>query len=599
MPHSQDVAIRSSKMIMDDAFYSISKAHTVHTKHYLSNKVDMYVSTLGTEDKLSLGVTAALTAGVAIATIATGGIALPVLLGLGAAGWAMSKAIEEIGRNHNRVNRNWLQRYPAASSAANENHGAFLTVEAGDALRRAVDHYRMMIPITQEMLAAINAPYSTCEDALNHIKAVARYIHHSDKVRNYTLPVLDLLIFYLDQYEKLLDSWTDWERDLRVSLLIWFEAHGNDSCCPGGKKGDVCYAPFSGLRLNRQTHTLPAKRHPDATYALPATYPPVDAPTDIPDGVPVKELADGMKAVRAKVVAGMHLSASTTWNYSAERPATARVTATAPAAEHMLKRRLDAMLDAVWQQVDRPGYFARGTRRIEHWYTRHTTSEKVGAVISELAGVGSIFLPFMKNATALTALGRSAISSTVSGAVLVGDKVGLKALQGMDGKTFNTSLLEPRKIDAHVNETIRADAAGVEKLLPKLMLHFSKAAEAVASLAKAPVNIRSCNDAMALSTKAAEVMSQMAKVSRYAAPCVGIVDVLCKGSDAWSEREDEAWRHVEVRVGTWLAQDEAHETCRNDGKKCYGARHHRSGTNLIGRGGTWSPLTNDPHNPIT
>jgi hypothetical protein len=97
---------------------------------------------------------------VAIAGIATGGLPIPLLIGLATASWAITKSIEEIGQNQKRASRNWLKRLPSALSGANASHGAFLTVEAGDALRRAVDHYRMMSAIGKEVKAA-EAPTSS------------------------------------------------------------------------------------------------------------------------------------------------------------------------------------------------------------------------------------------------------------------------------------------------------------------------------------------------------------------------------------------------------------------------------------------------------
>jgi hypothetical protein len=66
----------------------------------------------------------------------------------------------------------------------------------------------------------------------------------------------------------------------------------------------------------------------------------------------------------------------------------------------------------------------------------------------------------------------------------------------------------------------------------------------------------------------------------------------------WTEMEAEIWRDMEQYVGEWIRDDEGHVACRDGGKKCYGAKHHRANTNWRGAGGTWHILTNDPHNPI-
>jgi hypothetical protein len=494
-------------------------------------------------------------------------LAIPVLIAIAASTYALRNAIEQIGANEKRANRNWLQRYSNAKVASSKE-GAFLTVEASDSLRRAVDHFRMMKAIGQEVKDAAGSDFVNCEEAINFVKAVSRFIHHSDNVRNYTLPVLDLLIFYLDSYAKLTENWAVVETRISTALQSWIEQHGQECCCPAGGEKDVCYAPPVTGPL-----AMPARRHPEAISALPASFGPVPPAPGSPVAVTIGEVLEGIKAARDKIVAGMHASDNATWNYRAERPVMTRVRAGAPVAEHMYRRRLDALIDAVWRQVDRPGYFARATRRAGHWYTRTTGSEKAGALISELLAVGSIFLPFVGEASELTQIGKSAISGSTTLAVLIGDKVGLNLLKGADGIAIKSSLVDHKLVESHATDEIREAGAGVEKLMSKLMLHFMKAAQALKTLDASPPAIKSCNDAMALSTKVAEIVSQMEKVSRYAGPCVGIVDVLCKQCYDWTVVESDLWREMENSVAEWLRDDAGHEHCRIAGAKCYGAKH--------------------------
>ncbi|RKF46718.1 hypothetical protein [Paraburkholderia fungorum] len=586
------VAKRAARMMMHDAFETVSREHTGLTKHFLSNKAKTFVAKWSTESKVSMGTGVAVAVGVTIAGIATGGIAIPVLIALAAGTYALRNAIELIGADHRRANRNWLRRFPSAKQAS-EMGGVFLTVEAGDALRRAVDHFRMMKTILQEVDETEGRDFANCEQAINYVKAVSRFIHHSDKVRNYALPVLDLLIFYLDAYAELTKEWAMLEQNISSALQLWFEQHTYRCCCAGGGE-DVCYAPPVTGPL-----AMPAKRHAEAISALPASFEPAPAAPGSPGAVKISELLEGMKAARDKIVAGMHASDSASWNYSAEQPVMTRVRAGAPAADHMHRRRLEALIDAVWRQVDRPGYFARATRRAGHWYTRTTGSEKIGAVIGEALAVGSIFLPFIGEANELTRLGQSAVSGSMTAAVLVGDKVGLNLLKGADGIAIKSSLLDHRLVEKHATDEIREAGAGVEKLMSKLMLHFRKAAEAVKSLDEASRFVSSCNDAMALSTKVAEIVSQMEKVSRYAGPCIGIADVLCNHCYAWTVKERAVWEEMETSVAEWLRDDAGHEHCRIGRTKCYGTKHHYAGGNFLGRGGTWVHITNDPHNPMT
>jgi hypothetical protein len=596
---ADQAAFRSAQTMMKDAFHIVT-AERPTAKNFFRNAATTGIATMSTADRASLGTGLAITAGVAIAGLATGGIAIPVLIGLGAGAWALQKAISEIGNDYNRSNRNWLQRMKTHKEAGNKEQAIFLTCEAADALRRAVDHYRMMqnTIIPMELKAANETEYVTCEEVINHVKAVARFIHHGDKVRNYTLPVLDMLIFYIGQYVEIAQKWNAFERDFQQQLLAWFKAH--PEMCTTGNDKECCYAPFTGLFASA-TATAPRKRVPEArSVPLPglAGRAQYARESDAPAAATLGELLEGMKAAREKLVAGMHQSEVATWNYSAERPKTAHPAPT-NAREHMQKARVEALLDAVWKEVDRPGYFARAQRRVGHWYTRHNKSEKLGAVVGELLGIGSIFLPAIKGASTLTDIGKSAISASVSATATLGDKIGLNIMKKELGDArIDTGLLDPHVVDAKAAEDMRGTGSTVSKLMPKLMLHFGKAAEAIKTLEGHKKEITSCSAAMGYCLEVAEIVYQMDKVGRYAGPCIGMADVLVNQCVTWTGQEAEIWRDMEAYVGEWVRDDEVHATCRDQGKKCYGAKHHRAGTNWRGAGGTWHQLTNDPHNPI-
>ena len=151
MPYLPSAANRSARMMMLDAFESVSKEHTGLTKHFLSNKAKTFLAKWSTESKVSIGTGVAVAVSVTIAGAVTGGIAIPVLIALAASTYALRNAIELIGADHRRANRNWLQRFPGAKPKQESEMGVFLTVEASDSLRRAVDHFRMMKTIGQEM----------------------------------------------------------------------------------------------------------------------------------------------------------------------------------------------------------------------------------------------------------------------------------------------------------------------------------------------------------------------------------------------------------------------------------------------------------------
>ncbi|RYF76584.1 MAG: hypothetical protein EOO22_01650 [Comamonadaceae bacterium] len=469
-------------------------------------------------------------------------------------------------------------------------------------MRRAIDHYRMMRTISQEVEAHTGVDYATCEDAINHAKAVARFIHHSDKVRNYTLPMLDLLIFYMKQYLEVKKAWDAWEPAFQRSLQSWFEGHGTESCCAGKPEPCVCYAPFSGLILGgARAGSKPAKRIAGASGTIPAVFPEAGPAPGHPDAVDIEAIIDGMTSARAKIVNEMHRSETARGNYSAVRPeltaASAGGARETPQEAVGNQRRIKLLIDTVWKQVDRPGYFSRGTRRMAHWYTRHTTSEKVGTIFSEATAMGSIFTPFTQ-ALHVSDLAKSAVSGSIGLATTLTDKLGFGALKSADGKPLKSSLVSAAVIDEKITAEIRAHGANVQSLMPKLMLHFGRAAKALELLQASPTSILSCSDAMSLASKSMELMAQMEKVSRYAGPCLGIIDILSKACFTWSENEHRIWHEMESHLGVFLRDPLPHQVCRDTGKKCYGARHHKVGTGILGTGGKWALLNQEPHNAV-
>ncbi|MBM4443014.1 MAG: hypothetical protein FJ027_21600 [Candidatus Rokubacteria bacterium] len=584
-------ATKSAQIMMVDAFDIVETGHHKSVKNFFKHSVSQGVRTMSTADRISTGTGLAITGAVAIAGLATGGLAIPILIGLGAGAWALKKAISEIGNDINRQNRNWLQRFSGQKGADSKEHAAMLTCEAGDAIRRGIDHYRMMVNtiIPQELKPQDEGQYANCEDVINHVKAVARFIHHGDKVRNYALPALDLLIFYLEQYEKMAEQWATWETSFDAGLKAWFVGHGSGSCA-GTDVKNVCYAP------NASTGTFPIKPHASgkSNRSLPtgADWDPA------PGAVDIAELVAAMKKAKEKVIAGMHVSSSKTWNYSAERPATSRVSSGSHSSVHMAKRRLDLMIDAVWQQVDRPGYFARAGRRVSHWYTRHNKTEKIGAIFSEVVAVGSIFLPFIKGADKLSDLAKSAISGSVSGTTVVADKIGMGLLKTKGQAPIKLGLLSAQRAQEAADADVRGSGVTIQKLMPKLMTHFGNAAEVLKELGES-ASITSCNQAFGLALRAGEFVHEMNKVNRYIEPCIGLVDYLCNAADKWYDQEDEIWRFMEQYAFEWVSDEDIHQICREANKKCYGPKYRQTGGGLFSRTAvTWHLLTNDPHNPL-
>lgn len=101
-------AQKSAQILMVDAFDIVETGHHKSIKNFFKHTASQGVRTMSTADAVSTGTGLAITGAVLIAGLATGGLAIPILIGLGAGAWALKKAISEIGSDINRQNRNWL-----------------------------------------------------------------------------------------------------------------------------------------------------------------------------------------------------------------------------------------------------------------------------------------------------------------------------------------------------------------------------------------------------------------------------------------------------------------------------------------------------------
>lgn len=547
-----------------------------------------------TADRAAMGVGIGVAVAVGIAgMIVTGGLALPVLIGVGAGAYALKTLIKEIGYDLGRQNRNWLQNFPGASEAQSREQASFLTCEAGDAMRRAVDHYRMMkSTIIPDLAKYENVnEYQTCEDAVNHVKSVARFIHHGDKVRNYVLPCVDACLFFLKQYDEMNKSWMNFEPGFRRGLEMWFMEHPAGAC--SASEGDLCYAPRT------PTGALPMrpKDRGKAGWTLP-----IGAPAPEPGAVEISKLIEAMEQGRQTIINGMHTLSDSAGSYNShsERGTVTRVRAGSPSDTHMAHKRALDMIDAVWKQVDRPNYFNRTTRRIGHWYTRNNKTEKLGAVVSTITDVGSLFMPFLGEATMISAYAKDAIKAGVAGGTAALN-AGMGALQSEGRPPMSTNLLNHTYVMDKAKTDVRGTGAAVAKLMPELLKHFSVAAEAIQALqAHGSVNIDSCKKAFGLSAQAAEVIHEMNKVSLYLMPCIGMTDYIAAAVVEWEAVENAIWLSMENEVKSWVATGD-HATCRNGNTVCYGSKHHQQGGGVFSRTAvTWHELsTSTPHKTLT
>jgi hypothetical protein len=587
-------ATTSAQIIMTDAFEAVTTGHA-SLKNWAKHTGTQALRGMRAGDKAAAGVGLGIAAAVGIAgMVVTGGLALPLLIGLGAGAYALKTMVKEIGNDITRKNRNWTARYQGAGDASTREQAALLSCEAADALRRAVDHYRMMKTdiIPNELVKYEQMPeYMTCEDAINHAKAVARFIHHGDKVRNYVLPCIDMCIFYLEQYKEMCDTWARWEPELQTGLESWFRMHPAGAC--NETPEDVCYAPKS------PPGSVPfrPKNAAKTAWTLPtgSVSPPAGA-------IEMTDLIAAMKAGRDKIHRGMHLMSGggeTSYNYSAEARSINRVRSGSPAGAHMARARTQSLIDAVWRQVDRPGYFSRASRRVGHWYTRNNKTEKAAAMFSTVTDVGSIFLPFLKGVDTLSDVARSAVSAGAqSGAALA--NVGMGVLCTTGRVPFSNSLLKQEVLDTKAMEDPRGTAATIQSLMPKLMTHFANGAQAMTDindLGATPIG--SCKAAFGYCAHVGELLHQMSKVARYIMPCIAMTDFVAEAAYSWQLDEDVIWASMERDVSDFVTNG-YHDHCRANGTKCYGPKHHQTGGGIFSRTAVvWHLLSEStPHNPL-
>lgn len=581
---------------MVDAFESVTAGHAGSVKNFVKHRASEALRTMGTGDRISTGVGIAVAAGVGIAgIILSGGLAIPVLLAIGAGSLALRTAVREIGNDVTRKNRNWLRRYGQAASADSREQANFLACESADAVRRAIDNYRMMknTIIPNELKKYDDETrYGTCEDAINHVKAVARYIHYGDKVRNYTLPLLDLCIFYMKQYKEMCDTWATWEPRFRQGLTLWFSRHPLNAPC-SAEEADMCYHPRSA------TSPLPLRPNNRGKSGWSLPIGPSVAPRD---AIEIADLISAMERGREVVINGMHQMSGgeDTYNYSAEQPTMTRARAGSPATAFQSRRRTQMMVDAVWQQVDRPGYFARAGRRIEHWYTRNNKTEKVAAVFGTLTDIGSVFMPFLQGVTVLSDVARSAISGGVSATTTLANTIGMGALKSQGAVPMNTALLNREYIQTAAMTDIRGSGVTIANLMPKMCTHFRNAATCMQEIqALGTTEITNCKQAFGLAAHACELIHELNKVQAYLMPVIGMTDYLAAACYSWSLQEDDIWLAMERDVAGWIAAG-AHENCRTGNLTCYGPRYHQTGGGLLSRSPVvWHLLTEDhPHKPL-
>jgi hypothetical protein len=331
-------------------------------------------------------------------SILSAGIAPAAIAGIAGGTYVVKKLVKEVGSERGRLNRNWLHNYREAVSHDASNYANTLVLEAKDAIRRAIDHFNITRSILHDELKPLDGKeIETCNDAINKAKAAARFIHHSDKTRNYLLPCMDLSIFLLLQYKELTTNWNRYNGHLEESLEAYFEHHArvrSAGCTQGGK----CYLSHSEL-------APPLRPHYNDGFAGPSFVAPKAADSADAGGgsidimTLINTLATGSVRNIEQAMTRNGQAPKASWNFHSPVPQIHR---------HHLEGHAHRLIHDAYSHVDRPGYFAQVGRKAGHAVSRRTRGEIAIDVLGELVAAGSsanAFIPSMEIGKVLKAQG--------------------------------------------------------------------------------------------------------------------------------------------------------------------------------------------------
>lgn len=593
-PTAQQLA----KYLSADAQDAVEKGHkgslTNFFAHAISQKKDAIFGSASTATSTAITAVAGVT--MLAVSIATAGLAPAILIAIGGGTYALKKIAEAITFEMTRANRNWVAKYPSAQTAFSKEDQAWLNCQSADAVRRAVVHLKETIDcLNGELKTACETAYSTCGDVVNHAKAVAFFIHHADKTRNYLLPCLALCVWYLKQYKAMAESWDKLEAQYGPAMVKYFETHTTDCRTVGtfGRKSGNCYAPL-GPGGNPIAPISTA-------IAVSTTMAPLTNSVDIDDLIGDLELMQSLivnemhlqgGSTRRTAISGPRVTPQTvsaaitstasqvttqtlrttasTYNYSAQQRTVGigSVTGAADGSEGRFKK----LVEDCWKKVDQPGLLVRVGRKLSHAVTRRTGAEIVTGLLGEVFDIGGCFVPSIQSASALTEVAKSAISKSVTGANALVTGVALPVLGSKGNAAFASNMFNVSKLEQTASADVTASGASIEKMLPKVFTHFKNGAEAYEQLEKVTgVPLINCTQALALAKKVAELNHEMLKVAKYILPTIALLNYIAAQTYKWTDKENELWDELES-CGYEFVATHAHVHCRFANTYCYGPK---------------------------
>ena len=561
--------------IVSHAYRSVSEGHTwkpargaIKFGRFVKHSVGETWRSTRRGDLAAIGIGLGSGAAVAVAgTVLTGGLAPAAIAGIAGGTYLVRKLVQNVSFERGRLNRNWLHNYSQAASHDASNYANTLGVEAKDAIRRAIDHYNITRSILHDELKPLDGKeIETCNDAINKAKATARFIHHSDKTRNYLLPCMDLSIFLLLQYKELTTSWNRYNGHLETSLEAYFEHHARVrslGCTQGGK----CYLSHSTLApplrpLYTDGFASPSFEAPKADNSVDAGGSSIDIMKL------VNALATGsVKSIEQAMTRNAY-KPKASWNFHSAIPQIHVQNVT------FLGMRL---IQDAYAAADRPGYLAQVGRKVRHAVSRRTRGEIAIDVLGELVAAGSAanaFIPSMEIGKILKATvdGAALIRGGITGTTTLASVIAGSAVLSSNGELAASSgLMDWTLVENSSGDAVLAAGVKVQEVITKTGTHFLEAFEACKALEQwGGRPLESCDDAWEFSVALAAALYHMKKMERYLMTTLSLLAHIGDETVKWSEYEPLLWGKMEEEIADWMDQPGLHHDCLAAHTHCYG-----------------------------
>jgi hypothetical protein len=617
-----------AKLMAEDTYLHIEEGHAGFAKSWKATGQSLKNSTVGTLKKkwrgdkkqlaITVGVGVVFLAATITVSIFTGGLGIPVLMGIAAGAFALKKAVAAglekafVKRN----NLNWLKYFDTIKKTDAVELEKDFSSNAADAVRRLVDHYRQAANLKSSLnhwrskLTPGGPPgigpgkVACCDDAVNLILTMARFRYQLNKSLNYSLCCMHTAILSLNNYIQLCNAWNGVYGVLENMLVAHIETCDHHVLCK-----NACYGPLPPplgkdgysdrikdlLRIPKKP--LPVKKKPAA---------------------PGKREHIELNKLRQKLYERA-LKFEKTIEASPDKMATPEeiVNKAVKYAETELKKAnkvlgitdeikaskdlIVRMVNDCYKKVDDKGIFTEMGHFVQSWYRRKTATEKglacasvfleagLALVGGSLSGADSLGHLASKNifevfpglsvtaanaikggATGLEMLALDVILTGVLTSSELGEGTGAMKSALLEERAYGPTEKEKKELD---DDKKKKAGAAVQAFFQKASHHYIEAEKLLKEIQKKgeAFEIKTCDDAIAAAEPFYEFVHHMDKVAGYTVRAIGLVFFLAEDMEKWIADEPVLWQLAQEQCAEWFVSCR-HQLCREKGTYCYGPK---------------------------